>query len=92
MGIYNGVTFVFPPNSFVPFTYQSDGVTYDVDWGGGARVGYHGDHFARSYHPGGVNTVFVDGSVHFITNSISQTTWRALGTRNGGEPVSANDY
>jgi len=32
----------------------------------------------------------VDGSVRFIANSIPQMTWRALGTRNGGEAV--GDY
>jgi prepilin-type processing-associated H-X9-DG protein len=42
---------------------------------------------ARSRHTGGVNTLFADGSVHFITNSIPLATWRALGTMNGGEVV-----
>jgi prepilin-type N-terminal cleavage/methylation domain-containing protein/prepilin-type processing-associated H-X9-DG protein len=40
---------------------------------------------ARSKHTGGVNTLFADGSVHFVPNSIAITTWRALGTMNGGE-------
>jgi prepilin-type N-terminal cleavage/methylation domain-containing protein/prepilin-type processing-associated H-X9-DG protein len=34
---------------------------------------------ARSRHPGGVNAVFCDGSVHFIQNSIDLTTWQNLG-------------
>ena len=42
---------------------------------------------ARSNHSGGVNTLFADGSVHFISNNIALTTWRALGTMNGGEVV-----
>ena len=33
----------------------------------------------RSRHPGGVNTVFCDGSVHFIQNSIDMLTWQSLG-------------
>ncbi len=45
-----------------------------------------------SNHPGGVNVVFCDGSVHFIKNSISVQTWWALGTRNLGEVVSADQY
>jgi prepilin-type N-terminal cleavage/methylation domain-containing protein/prepilin-type processing-associated H-X9-DG protein len=47
---------------------------------------------ARSYHPGGVNCVFVDGSVHFISDSISQPAWRALGSRSGGEPADGSQY
>jgi prepilin-type N-terminal cleavage/methylation domain-containing protein/prepilin-type processing-associated H-X9-DG protein len=44
---------------------------------------------ARSYHPGGVNVLFGDGSGHFITDSVSVATWRALGTINGGEVLGA---
>ncbi len=47
---------------------------------------------ARSRHPGGVNALFVDGSVHFIKNTINSTTYRALGTIAGGEVVSADAY
>jgi prepilin-type N-terminal cleavage/methylation domain-containing protein/prepilin-type processing-associated H-X9-DG protein len=48
---------------------------------------YVGHLASRSYHPGGVNTVFCDGSVHFFSNSIDLVTWRAIGTRGGGEVV-----
>ena len=40
---------------------------------------------ARSYHTGGVNVAFADGSTHFIIDSIDFPTWQALGTRSGGE-------
>lgn len=43
---------------------------------------------ARSMHPGGVMALKVDGSVHFITNEIEPSLWRALGTIAGGEPLS----
>jgi len=46
-----------------------------------------GHHAARSYHSGGVNVVFCDGSVHWVSDSISMTVWRNLGTRAGGEVV-----
>ena len=36
---------------------------------------------SRSYHAGGANVGFADGSVKFIKNSINITTWNALGTR-----------
>jgi prepilin-type N-terminal cleavage/methylation domain-containing protein/prepilin-type processing-associated H-X9-DG protein len=42
----------------------------------------------RSYHPGGVQFAFVDGSVHFISNNINHPTLRALSTRARGEVVS----
>ncbi len=47
---------------------------------------------ARSYHPGGVNVSFADGSVKFIKNTINITTWNALGTKAGGEVISADQY
>ncbi len=47
---------------------------------------------ARSNHPGGVNALFCDGHVSFIKNTVSVGTWRALGTRNGGEVISADSY
>jgi prepilin-type processing-associated H-X9-DG protein len=40
---------------------------------------------ARSRHTGGVNTAMADGSVRFVPDGIDLTTWRALGTRSGGE-------
>jgi prepilin-type N-terminal cleavage/methylation domain-containing protein/prepilin-type processing-associated H-X9-DG protein len=44
---------------------------------------------ARSRHPGGVNVGFVDGSVRFVSETIDLDTWRAIGSRNGGEVVEA---
>ena len=46
----------------------------------------------RSRHPGGVNCLFGDGSVHFMKNSISPLTWVQLGSINGGEVISSDQY
>jgi hypothetical protein len=35
-----------------------------------------------------VNIVLMDGSVRSVSDSISLNVWRALGTRDAGEPVS----
>ncbi len=47
---------------------------------------------SRSRHPGGVNTLFGDGSVHFMKNSISPQIWVALGSIAGGEVISSDSY
>lgn len=58
-----------------------------------ANSSYVANHLsARSYHSGGVNTAFADGSVRFIKSSINLVTWRALGSRAGGEVISADSY
>ena len=46
----------------------------------------------RSRHPGVVNVLFADGSVKAVKSSVNLNVWRALGTRSGGEVVSASDY
>jgi prepilin-type N-terminal cleavage/methylation domain-containing protein/prepilin-type processing-associated H-X9-DG protein len=47
---------------------------------------------ARSYHTGGVNSAFCDGSVHFISDTINPLTWRQMGTRSGGEVIDSTQY
>jgi prepilin-type processing-associated H-X9-DG protein len=45
---------------------------------------------ASSAHPGGVNMILGDGSVHFIKDHIELATWRALSTR--GECEALGSY
>jgi prepilin-type N-terminal cleavage/methylation domain-containing protein/prepilin-type processing-associated H-X9-DG protein len=42
-----------------------------------------------SYHPGGAEFLFVDGSVRFLSYSIDPQLFASLGTKNGGEVVSS---
>jgi prepilin-type N-terminal cleavage/methylation domain-containing protein/prepilin-type processing-associated H-X9-DG protein len=43
-----------------------------------------------SRHPGGANTLFVDGHSSFIKSTVDLQTWRAVSTRSGGETISNN--
>jgi prepilin-type N-terminal cleavage/methylation domain-containing protein/prepilin-type processing-associated H-X9-DG protein len=45
-----------------------------------------------SFHPGGANILFGDGSVHFIKDSINPVTLRGLVTLNSGEVLSSDQY
>jgi prepilin-type N-terminal cleavage/methylation domain-containing protein len=54
----------------------------------GVRTLHEGVFTARSLHPGGVNTLRMDGSVHFAKDSVNVEVWRALSTRCGNEVVS----
>ncbi|MEJ7640104.1 MAG: DUF1559 domain-containing protein, partial [Singulisphaera sp.] len=70
---------VMPPNTW--------SCTYGGRWGdmGGAVT-------ATSRHPGVVNVAFADGSIKAIKGTISAPIWWALGTRAGGEVISADAY
>jgi hypothetical protein len=99
-----GGAFVIPaPNVGPDITGQyfagcfAANVTYPPDWllnatipgGPCIRVGQWG---FRSLHPAGLNFALTDGSVKFIKSSINLVTYRALGTRNQGEVLSADQY
>jgi prepilin-type N-terminal cleavage/methylation domain-containing protein/prepilin-type processing-associated H-X9-DG protein len=45
---------------------------------------------SRSRHLGGVNIALADGSVRFVSDSVAQATWWALGTASGGESLPGN--
>jgi prepilin-type processing-associated H-X9-DG protein len=42
---------------------------------------------ASSLHPGGVNMLFMDGSVRFVKSSVNYVPYYAIATPNGGEVV-----
>lgn len=90
--IHTGFTTTFTPNTFVPYVH-TDGRTYDVDFTS-IRLGFtttlctNVAFVSRSYHPGVVNGMMMDGSSRSFSNTIEQAVWRALGTPGGGEVVS----
>jgi prepilin-type N-terminal cleavage/methylation domain-containing protein/prepilin-type processing-associated H-X9-DG protein len=47
---------------------------------------------ATSYHPGGANFLFADGTVRFIKSSVAMQTYWALGTKANGEVISSDSF
>ncbi len=45
-----------------------------------------------SFHPGGANLLFGDGSVRFLKDSVNPVTMRGLVTPQGGEVISSDQY
>ena len=45
-----------------------------------------------SDHPGGVDALFMDGSVHFLKTTIVKAVLKALVTRNGGEVIPGDAF
>jgi prepilin-type processing-associated H-X9-DG protein len=77
---YNAPNSVYPDGSNLPVTDRGPGKGIAGTWG------------ISSCHPGGANTLFVDGSVYFLTNSVSAQTLTALITRDGGEAIDGSSY
>lgn len=57
---------------------------------GGNNAGANDELF--SFHPGGINCLFGDGSVRFIKTTVNVVTLRGLVTLNGGEVLSSDSY
>lgn len=87
---HSGFTTTFRPNTVVP--YNDGSRDYDFDYnsrqeGTDATAKTFASITSRSYHSGLVNAVMMDGSVRTVVDAIEPTIWRALGTRDGGEPI-----
>jgi prepilin-type N-terminal cleavage/methylation domain-containing protein/prepilin-type processing-associated H-X9-DG protein len=88
---YDGFTTALPPNTVSPAgpsAFDSDMISEDEDDGGPT----YGAVTSRSYHPGLVNALFADGSVHAFKSTVAYPIWRALGTVASGEVISADAY
>jgi len=59
-------------------------------WGGDFDA--PGMYNLSSFHPGGANVAFADGSVRFIKSSTALNIMWALGSKAGGEVISSDSY
>ena len=92
---YNGCT----AGTTIPINWNSNSVDptttpCNQNWGDGiigCRFTTNAKGF-KSMHPGGANFLLVDGSVHFLKQSISPVTYAGLGSVNGGEIISSDAY
>jgi prepilin-type N-terminal cleavage/methylation domain-containing protein len=86
---HSGITTAFGPKTKVLYEH-TDGLTYDIDYnsrqeGKSATQPTYAAVTARSYHPGIINVVMMDGAVKSIADNIELEVWRSLSTRDGGE-------
>jgi prepilin-type processing-associated H-X9-DG protein len=59
---------------------------------GACAINCTNDRQPYSFHPGGANFLFADGSVHFLKATIDIRVLAALATRAGGEVLSGSDW
>ena len=72
-----------PPNSPYPYIQFQNG---NCDFDSAGVVGL------TSFHPGGANALFGDGSVRFLKSSVSYPVIWALGSKDQGEVVTSDSY
>jgi hypothetical protein len=87
---HTGFTAALVPNTLVPLvvngqTVDSDFNSWQEGKNGSAGVASYAVITSRSFHPGIVQSGFVDGSVRSVSETIDLNVWRGLATRAGGE-------
>jgi prepilin-type N-terminal cleavage/methylation domain-containing protein/prepilin-type processing-associated H-X9-DG protein len=77
-----GTTLLAPNSSYYNCNMEAWGGDFDAP----------GMYNLSSYHPGGANAAFADGSVRFIKSSTSMNVIWYLGSKAGGEVLSSDSY
>ena len=75
-------------NKHVISTYTFDGLTSP----GPCPLNCSNQFAVFSFHPKGANALFVDGSVHFLSQDIDEFVFFALVTRAGGEVIPGDAF
>ncbi len=73
-------------NAIPLHTFRNDGLSVP----GPCPINCTNNNEAFSFHPGGVDAVFADGSVRLLAETIGTPIYASLITRGGGEVVNAN--
>ena len=89
-GLANPIAWWGPWASYNSFTYQGYD-SYGRQPGTACSINCNNSQGSYSFHTGGANFAFCDGSVRFLNAAIPVQTLAALLTRDGGESVAA-DY
>lgn len=87
-GVITGAAWGNPASDIPLHGFQQDGLRCPGDCG----INCTNNNEPFAFHMGGINTVFADGSVHYISQSINIRIFAALITMRGREVVSASDY
>jgi prepilin-type processing-associated H-X9-DG protein len=66
-----------------------NGIRYN---GGTCLMNCTTDNEVYSFHPGGSNVAFADGSVHFVKETVNPSVFFALISRKAGEITSSDQY
>src|SRR5262249_32974340 len=85
MGMFGhtlGTTFMAPNPPYYNCNMESWGGDFDAP----------GMYNLSSYHPGGANVAFADGSVRFVKSSTAQNVMWYLGSKAGEEVISSDSY
>lgn len=75
-------------NAHTISTYTADGLTRGTQ----CAINCSNQYAIYSFHPGGANVGFTDGSVHMLSESVSPLVLSGLVTRGGGEVVNSDAY
>lgn len=80
-----------------PFSFDATNSDGSLEGGGPSNgctisMNRRNDNEPYSFHPGGINGLFADGHVTMVTESIEVTVFAKLITREGGEPISADEF
>jgi prepilin-type N-terminal cleavage/methylation domain-containing protein/prepilin-type processing-associated H-X9-DG protein len=91
-GYGSGFSAYLPPNTSLPDSTYGYGCVYPGQNNPPCITGSSYYYAPRSRHPGGVNSLFLDGSVRFVKNTIGLIPWRAIASSQGGEVISADQF